>query len=438
MKVLTLLCILLLPFQLFGASLNNITLASDKENTVITLTFSRSVGYDYFTLKNPHRMVFDFDKTTLRDELEKKQFKTALVKGIRADEKTTGHLRLVMDVPKPIRLSIKNKLLAKGGYLVQITMKPKWSTSPKLTSQANKSVKVQSKKVEKVARDVIIEIDPGHGGKDPGATGQSGHQEKNIVLSIAKRLKRLIDKTPGMRGKLTRHGDYYVGLRKRLMLAREDGADVFISIHADAYKNRLSHGVSVFALSQKGATSEAARWLAEKENYSELGGVDLSELDDKSGLVRSVLIDLSQTATIGASLKLGEDVLENLDNLTVLHHDGVEQARFVVLKSPDIPSILIETGFISNRDEEKLLANGWYQEKVAKSILKGIKHYFDKHPPRHSFLAKRLRQYRVVRGDSLSKIAKRFHVPMKELKKMNHLSSSRIAVGQLLMLPARS
>lgn len=201
---------------------------------------------------------------------------------------------------------------------------------PILANQA--PIKVSNKPTR--LRDVIVVLDAGHGGKDPGARGPRNSREKDVVLAITLKLKQLIDRQPGMRAVLTRSGDYYVGLRQRLNIARRHNGDIFVAIHADAFNNPHSHGASVFALSQRGATSEAARWLAEKENYSELGGVNLGDLDDQNGVVRSVLIDLSQTATINAGLQMGGRVLNQLGNFTVLHNQKVEQARFVVLKSP--------------------------------------------------------------------------------------------------------
>lgn len=230
-------------------------------------------------------------------------------------------------------------------------------------------------------RDVLVVIDAGHGGKDPGATGPRRNLEKHVTLSIAMKLKQLIDRQPGMRAVMTRKGDYYVGLRERLNIARKANADMFVSIHADAFNNRNSNGASVYALSQTGATSEAARWLAEKENYSELGGVDLSGLDDKNGLIRSVLLDLSQTATINAGIQVGDKVLRHLNQMTTLHHNKVEQARFMVLKSPDIPSVLVETGFISNPREEFNLTSPAYQARLSNAIFAGVKRYFWDSPP---------------------------------------------------------
>ena len=224
----------------------------------------------------------------------------------------------------------------------------------------------------------MIVIDPGHGGKDPGAVGRRKTKEKKVVLSIAKYLKSYLNARPGYKAILTRKGDYYISLRQRLRIARKNKADLFVAIHADAFKHSRANGASVFALSERGASSEAARWLARKENYSELGGIDL---DDKGNLLRSVLIDLSQTATIGASLELGDAILKEMGHFAKLHKGRVEQARFVVLKSPDIPSILVETGFLSNYTEERRLRTSKYQKKMAYAIMKGIDKYFRRRPP---------------------------------------------------------
>ena len=245
-------------------------------------------------------------------------------------------------------------------------------------------------------RKVVVVIDPGHGGKDPGATGMHGTHEKNVVLAISKDLQRDINKIPGFKAVLTRTGDYFIPLRGRLAIARKYKADMFVAVHADAYHNSSAQGVSVFALSRRGATSEAARWLAARENKSELmGGVDLY---DKSHMLKSVLINLSQTATIRTSLQIGEDLVQNIGHFAHLHHGHrVEQAAFVVLKSPDIPSLLVETGFISNRAEERRLTSPNYQNRLAQSIANGVCEYFEGRPPRGTALAFHLHQKRLGR-----------------------------------------
>ncbi|TAK75726.1 MAG: hypothetical protein EPO11_05060 [Gammaproteobacteria bacterium] len=234
-----------------------------------------------------------------------------------------------------------------------------------------------------------VVIDPGHGGKDSGARGINGAKEKDVVLAIAKQLAKKINQTPRMRAILTRKGDYFISLRQRLRIARQYHADLFIAIHADAYFDDQAVGASVYALSQRGATSEAARWLSQRENYSELGALAFDSLPDQSAMLRSVLIDLAQTASIQASIRAGTHVLEALDVITVLHYKKVEQAPFVVLKSPDIPSILVETGFISNPREEKRLSNPVYQIKLTNALWNGINRYVW----RHQLLSWRRPQY---------------------------------------------
>ncbi len=239
-------------------------------------------------------------------------------------------------------------------------------------------------KAKRYSSKVIVVIDPGHGGKDPGATGPSGTHEKKVVLAIAKRLQSAINSNPGFKAVLTRGDDRYLSLRYRLALAREYHGDLFVAIHADAYINASASGASVFALSSRGATSEAARWLAQRENQSELmGGVDLA---DKDPTLRSVLIDLSQTATISASLQMGSGIISHLRSVVPMHVKHVEQAAFVVLKSPDIPSLLIETGFLSNPTEEQQLTMASHQERLADAIAQGIVQYFTSNPPAGSWL----------------------------------------------------
>lgn len=232
--------------------------------------------------------------------------------------------------------------------------------------------------VKKLGRQIIVAIDAGHGGEDPGASGATGSREKDITLMIAKKLKQQIDNEPNMRGVLTRDGDYFIPLHGRVVKARKMQADLFVSIHADAFNNQSARGSSVFALSERGATSASARYLAKKENESDLiGGVSL---DDKDPILARTLLDLSQTATINDSLKLGKAVLGQIGEINKLHTKRVEQAAFAVLKSPDIPSILVETAFISNPEEERRLNDEAYQEQLVASILLGIKKYFSTNP----------------------------------------------------------
>jgi len=291
-------------------------------------------------------------------------------------------------------------------------------------------------------RDVIIATDAGHGGDDPGAVGPGKLFEKDVVLGIAKKLHVLFEQEPGFRSKLIREGDYYVALRKRTEIARSSQADVFLSIHADAFKTSKVSGASVYAVSQKGATSEAARWLAEKENRADLIGGVGSALEDKDDLLAGVLMDLSMTASLSFSLEMGNSVLGNLKKVNKLHKKTVEQAAFAVLKSPDIPSLLIETGYISNPAEARKLATGSHQTKLANAIFKGVKVSMQSSPPYGSYLAwvkqgksAEVKTHVIERGDTLSEIAEHYRVPFRKLKDFNGLRNDTIHLGQTLKIP---
>lgn len=419
------------------AAINTLTGAQVVAQNQLVFQLTEPFKYHYSSLPSPERLVIDFDKTVLKANLTQLAFGALPVKSIRTSMNSAKTLRIVLDLKAKLKpqfhvvppqrgrqwqlwVSFSPMAMANTNTVKTLPSVSKMPTSSSMAAAmrphtpvfANKRtvqktpvkatktvVKVNAKtptstltsapkaniKASYRPRSVIIVIDPGHGGKDPGAHGKQGTREKNVVLGIARRLQMEINRHPGMHAVLTRNGDYYIDLRQRLRIARKDSGDMFISIHADAFIQSSSYGVSVFALSEHGATSEAARWLAAKENYSELGGVDLNGLDDKNGMVRSVLIDLSQTATISASLELGTDVLHSLGQVTRLHHHFVEQAPFMVLKSPDIPSILIETGFISNPAEEIKLRSPAYQEQLAKAISLGAQNYFAQHPPMGSY-----------------------------------------------------
>ena len=255
---------------------------------------------------------------------------------------------------------------------------PQTSTQVSGKKNSFNNADVKNTNVKKDMRQITIALDAGHGGEDPGAQGANGSHEKDITLMIVKKLKAKIDDEPGMRAVLTRDGDYFIPLHGRVVKARKLQADLFVSIHADAFTNPAARGSSVFALSERGATSASARYLAKKENESDLiGGVSL---DIKDPVLARTLLDLSQTATINDSLKLGKAVLGHIGEINTLHKNHVEQAAFAVLKSPDIPSILVETAFISNPEEERKLGDDAYQDKLVMSILAGIKKYFSTNP----------------------------------------------------------
>jgi N-acetylmuramoyl-L-alanine amidase len=293
----------------------------------------------------------------------------------------------------------------------------------------------------------LVAVDAGHGGEDPGAIGPNGVQEKRVVLEIAKRVAEQINRREGMRAFLTRDGDYFLQLRERIQKARQAKADLFLSIHADAFRENSAKGASVYALSRRGASDEAARYLAERENRSDLaGGVELEEVDQS---VAPVVLDLVQTATIQDSLSLGQRILSEMGDVTTLHFDEVHQARFVVLKSPDIPSVLVETGFISNPTEARRLQQADYQKRLARSVAAGSARFLEERDPvpararidnasqagRSGNEGGASSTYTVSRGDTLWSIAERHQVSVPKLRRVNNLAGNNIEVGRTLQIP---
>jgi N-acetylmuramoyl-L-alanine amidase len=289
--------------------------------------------------------------------------------------------------------------------------------------------------ISKPNREVVVAIDAGHGGEDPGAIGQNKTREKAVVLQIARELKKAIDAEPGMRAVLTRDGDYYIPLRERYEKARKARADLFVSIHADAFTKRSVQGSSVFVLSARGASSEFARLLADSENASDLvGGVTLNDKDD---MLASVLLDLSQSATREASNKVATDILQAIKSSDTVHKNHVGSANFMVLKSPDVPSVLIETAFISNPSEEKRLAEKAFQQRMARNITRGVRDYFYSSPPPGTWIAANRDSFKhiVARGDTLGGIAQRYSVSLSRLRSANNINGDVIHVGRELVIP---
>lgn len=349
----------------------------DLQSSELILRLDSPVVPKIFKLIQPNRLVIDLPQTVIATNLQHDRRVGAYT--IRLAEHGREYTRLVLESDRLQNFQMGTHGFIGRSYQIRVRLQ---ATQGAFSPSYRRVSRATLPHFMPMRRKILVVIDPGHGGKDPGAFGYYRTREKDVVLQIAKRLKRKIDSYPGMQAILTRDGDYFIDLRQRLNISRRYHPDIFIAIHADAFTHPRSHGASVFALSQRGATSEAARWLAAKENYSELGGVNLKDLDDRNGMVRSVLIDLSQTATIQASIKMGQQVLRQLGQVTTLHNARVEQAGFLVLKSPDIPSILVETGFISNPQEERRLVSAVYQEQLSQSIFNGIRQYFHEYPPR--------------------------------------------------------
>lgn len=393
--------------------------------TRVTLENDSDLKVTHFVVKNPDRLVVDIEgidlNSTLKDLVAKIQPNDPYIKQVRVGQNRPGVVRLVFDLKDEIKPQVFTlapvgeykyrfvidlyptnpqdpiaSLIQKGDWNKENPASPPQVQAPAATPQPDPAPLAEIKpqpdgKTERnpkvvpdeprmqMNRMITIALDPGHGGEDPGATGVRGNHEKNVVLSIARRLKRKIEQYPNMRVMLTRDADFFVPLGQRVVKARSVQADLFVSIHADAFVQPTARGSSVFALSEKGASSTAARWLANKENSADLiGGVNIKTHDRQ---LASVLLDLSTTAQINDSLRVGNAVLKEIGGINKLHKGAVEQAGFAVLKAPDIPSILIETAFISNPEEEAKLTDERYQDQMADAILTGIRNYFAKNPP---------------------------------------------------------
>ncbi len=350
--------------------------------TRLTLEAPQPVTYKYFSLANPERLVVDLEGVEAGPALD------ALVTQLAADDPYIAAIRVGMNRPGVMRLVLDLKRaskpsvfalqpLAQYGHRLVIDLHAP-DAAPQAAAPAPDPRTPAKPAAPQYARLITVAIDAGHGGEDPGAIGAAGSREKDITLALAKKLKQKLDAQDNMRAVLVRDGDYFVPLSQRVGKARAAKADLFLSIHADAFIKPHARGSSVFALSESGATSTAARWLAKKENEADfIGGVNI---DVKDPFLKRTLIDLSQTATINDSLKLGRAVLKEIGGVNTLHKNYVEQAGFAVLKAPDIPSILVETAFISNPEEEKRLNDAEYQDKLVDAIVDGIRTYFDKHP----------------------------------------------------------
>ena len=352
--------------------------------TRITIESKGEIKHSVFSLKDPERLVLDLESSDLSPALAELHGKVTAddpyIQGLRVAHNRPGVIRVVMDLKSEVAPQVFTlKPIGEYGYRLVLDLYPRNAIDP-LAALIEETQKRQLPGKPDVARLATIVIDPGHGGEDPGALGRHGSREKDVTLIIARRLKALIDQEPNMRALLTRDGDFYLPLHVRVEKARKVRADLFVSIHADAFVRPHARGSSVFALSERRATSEAAQWLAKKENEADLiGGVNL---DVKDRYLAQTLLDLSQTATIDHSLRLGSSVLRRLESVNTLHKPRVEQASFAVLKAPDVPSILVETAFISNPQEERRLNDEAYQDKLARALLDGIRDYIAKHPPR--------------------------------------------------------
>src|SRR3990167_4626600 len=441
---------------LAASQVKSVRLWRAPDNTRLVFDLTGPVQHSVFTLTSPDRLVIDINGASLGSPLNVNTSNTPIT-AMRSAQRTPTDLRVVIDLKKAVtpksftlapNAQYGNRLVVdlfdNAADAAPIPAPTNVATvAPVPVTPVEPPVKLPPAPAGK--RDIIVVIDAGHGGEDPGASGSRGQREKDVVLAIARELQRQVNGMKGFRAELTRTGDYFIPLRGRTEIARKKGADLFVSIHADAAPSTAAFGASVFALSDRGATSETARWLADSENRSDLiGGAGNVSLDDKDRMLAGVLLDLSMTASLSSSLNVGNKVLGNMGRITPLHKRRVEQAGFMVLKSPDIPSILVETGFISNPNEAAKLATLSHQQSLARSIQSGIRQFFQQNPPPGTYvawlrdsgkIAPGPREHVVSSGESLALIAQRYQVGLAVLRSANNLRSDTIKVGQTLNIP---
>ncbi len=443
--VMLLVAILLAPVSL-AEQISSVRVWNAPDNTRVVFDLSGPVKHHLFTLSNPNRVVIDIPNAQKSKALDLVDFKGGPLVNVRSAEQSNGDLRVVLDLDR--KLNPKSFLLKPSdqyGHRLVIDLEGKTGATgavavTKPSPSSSSPSKSKSYSDYGGGRDIVVAIDAGHGGEDPGAIGAKGTREKDIVLQIARRLYNVLNAEKGIKPVLIRNGDYFIPLAKRRDLARKKhNADLFVSVHADAFHNRKAKGASVFALSRRGATSTLARVLAEKENQSDdIGGVNIDHADE---MVTSVIYDLAMEGSMEHSIKVGSMVLREMGSVTRLHKKHLEQAGFAVLKSPDIPSILVETGFISNPTEENNLRSKNHQVKLSRAISRGIIAYFDQHPPPGTYFAARktqrdATQHRIARGETLSEIAQRYQVTLASLMRYNRLNNDDvIRVGQVLRIP---
>ena len=422
---------LAVPLSLAQAGeVENVRVWASPDKTRVVLDLDQPVEYRLFTLEGPDRLVVDIDQAQMQINPELNPEHSGVVNNIRHGIRDGEDLRVVLDLASNARA--KSFLLpptAHYGHRLVLDLFPADAVSP------SERVRAVAQTLPDEDRDMIVAIDAGHGGEDPGAIGPAGSYEKNIVFAISRELAKRIDEAPGMRAVMIRTGDYYVPLTERFERAREARADLFLSIHADAFRDFRVRGSSVFVLSRRGASSQAARLLAESENAADLiGGVSLEQNDD---MLKSVLLDLSQNASMEYSRKAAESIFSALHTVGRAHRRQVESANFVVLRSHDVPSVLIEVGFISNPDDEKNLGSRKHRQKIADAITAGVSDYFNQNAPQGTWFATNRKPSRhiVRRGDTLGTIAQRYSVSVNRLRAANSMESDVIHPGAVLVIP---
>jgi N-acetylmuramoyl-L-alanine amidase len=371
-----------LPFGVSATQIRNARLWRSDDKLRLVFDLSGPVHYKTFSLSAPERLIVDLSGASLSGDFSQLAVDNTVIRSIRSGPFGQGDTRIVLDLGGPVQLN-SFLLPPQDGQGHRLVLDLKTVAPLQIAVAPQQPLdKAHSK------RDIIVVVDPGHGGKDPGAVGAKGEREKDVVLSIAQLLAKRLKREKGFDVKLVRNDDFFVPLRKRVEIARKHNADMFISVHADAAPRLTASGASVYCLSEGGATSATARFMAQRENGADLlGATRLLNLKDKDPMLAGVILDMSMNATIAASLQLGSTVLGSLAGITTLHQKRVEQAGFAVLKSPDVPSILVETGFISNARDSQRLVTARHQQAVADGLFEGLQRYFQKNPPTDSYIA---------------------------------------------------
>ena len=409
---------------------SSVRLWRSPDHTRLVFDIDKPVEYKIIPLTSPDRLVIDIGDAHLKASFRSLELADTPINRIRHAKRNKNDLRVVLDLKNNVQpRSFLLKPSGDAGHRLVIDLND--VNLKKAPTIATSEPKADSK------RDIVVAIDAGHGGEDPGASGPSKVREKHVVLTIAKRLADEINSQPGYRALLVRTGDYYLKHKRRWEIARENRADLFISVHADAFTDPRARGSSVYALSRKGTTSAMARFLADSENVDLAGEVSLGDHEE---MVQKTLTDLVMTSSLVSSIDVGERIIGHMGKMTDLHSKRVELANFRVLKAPDIPSILVETGFISNPKEERKLTNKTHQQKLARAITQGVKAYFEENPPMGTLIAwqkdnKNAGEHVIKRGDTLSKIASLYNTSVTQLKRENALKSNVIHVGQTLRIP---
>ncbi|MBN2976136.1 N-acetylmuramoyl-L-alanine amidase [Pseudomonas lactucae] len=373
-----------LPFAANATQIRNARLWRSDNKLRLVFDLSGPVQYKTFSLTAPERLIIDLSGAGLSGDFSQLELKNSGITSIRSGHFGTNDTRIVLDLAAPMQLNSFVLPPQDGqGHRLVLDLTSATQAPRQIAHEPSPLVDKAHPK-----RDIIVVVDPGHGGKDPGAIGSKGQREKDVVLSIAQLLAKRLKREKGFDVKLVRNDDFFVPLRKRVDIARQHKADMFISVHADAAPRLTASGASVYALSEGGATSATARFMAQRENGADLlGATTLLHLKDKDPMLAGVILDMSMNATIASSLQLGSSVLGSLQGITSLHQKRVEQAGFAVLKSPDVPSILVETGFISNTRDAQRLVTARHQQAVADGLFEGLKNYFQKNPPMNSYMA---------------------------------------------------